>query len=205
MQTITTGDVWLKDGTVYLRLGFVQKFTDLDAYVYENPNRVAIQYRFTGVQTTTVKKDTSIRYQGGIKSPILTDVKTGDTLIFLEELEDWAQVATMDGYIGYVQKDTIASAETKDFERSFEKEEYTYLTMDGKVNMSWHQVTSQDANAYLADTIANVSGVNVISPTWYYIQDTAGNIGNIASADYVALAHERGLKVWGLIEILRQK
>ena len=39
----------------------------------------------------------------------------------------------MDGYIGYVQKDTIASAETKDFERSFEKEEYTYLTMDGKV------------------------------------------------------------------------
>ena len=121
-------------------------------------------------------------------------------MIFLEELEDWAQVATMDGYIGYVQKDTIASAETKDFERSFEKEEYTYLTMDGKVNMSWHQVTSQDANAYLADTIANVSGVNVISPTWYYIQDTAGNIGNIASADYVALAHERGLKVWGLID-----
>lgn len=76
----------------------------------------------------------------------------------------------MDGYIGYVQKDTIASAETKDFERSFEKEEYTYLTMDGKVNMSWHRVTSRDANAYLADTIANVSGVNVISPTWYYIQ-----------------------------------
>ena len=75
------GDVWLKDGTVYLRLGFVQKFTDLDAYVYENPNRVAIQYRFTGVQTTTVKKDTSIRYQGGIKSPILTDVKTGARLL----------------------------------------------------------------------------------------------------------------------------
>jgi len=129
-----------------------------------------------------------------------SSLRSWDTLIFLEELEDWAQVATMDGYIGYVQKDTIASAETKDFERSFEKEEYTYLTMDGKVNMSWHQVTSQDANAYLADTIANVSGVNVISPTWYYIQDTAGNIGNIASADYVALAHERGLKVWGLID-----
>ena len=63
-----------------------------------------------------------IRYQGGIKSPILTDVKPRDTLIFLmNELEDWDQVATMDGYIGYVQKDMIASAETKDFERSFER------------------------------------------------------------------------------------
>ena len=194
------GDVWLKDGSVYLRLGFVQKFTDLDAYVYENPDRVAIQYKFTNIQTTTVSGDSCIRYQGGIKSPILTDVKIGDTLIYLEELEDWAKVATMDGYIGYIQKDKISTAESQDFERSFEKETYNYLTMDGKVNMSWHQVTSQDANAYLTDMIANISGVNVISPTWYYIQDTAGNIGNIASADYVAQAHEKGLKVWGLID-----
>ena len=194
------GDVWLKDGNVYLRLGFVQKFTDLDAYVYENPSRVAIQYQFSGVKTATVVKETSIRYQGGIKSPILTDVKVGDTLIYLEELEDWAKVATMDGYIGYLQKDKISDMESKDFERSFEKEEYTYLTMDGKVNMSWHQVISEDANNYLADSIANISGVNVISPTWYYIKDTAGNIGNIASADYVSLAHEKGLKVWGLID-----
>ena len=194
------GDVWLKDGTVYLRLGLVQKFTDLDAYVYENPSRVAIQYQFSGVKTTVVSGDTSIRYRGGIKSPILTDVNTGDTLLFLEEMEDWAKVATMDGYIGYIQKDKISSAETQDFERSFQKEEYTYLTMDSKVNMSWHQVTSQEANAYLPDAIANISGVNVISPTWYYIQDTSGNIGNIASADYVAQAHEKGLKVWGLID-----
>ena len=194
------GDVWLKDGTVYLRLGLVQKFTDLDVYVYENPSRVAIQYQFSGVKTTVVSGDTSIRYRGGIKSPILTDVNTGDTLLFLEEMEDWAKVATMDGYIGYIQKDKISSAETQDFERSFQKEEYTYLTMDSKVNMSWHQVTSQEANAYLPDAIANISGVNVISPTWYYIQDTSGNIGNIASADYVAQAHEKGLKVWGLID-----
>ena len=194
------GDVWLKDGTVYLRLGLVQKFTDLDAYVYENPSRVAIQYQFSGVKTTVVSGDTSIRYRGGIKSPILTDVNKGDTLLFLEEMEDWAKVATMDGYIGYIQKDKISSAETQDFERSFQKEEYTYITMDSKVNMSWHQVTSQEANAYLPDAIANISGVNVISPTWYYIQDTSGNIGNIASADYVAQAHEKGLKVWGLID-----
>ena len=194
------GDVWLKDGTVYLRLGLVQKFTDLDAYVYENPSRVAIQYEFSGVKTTVVSGDTSIRYRGGIKSPILTDVNKGDTLLFLEEMEDWAKVATMDGYIGYIQKDKISSAETQDFERSFQKEEYTYLTMDSKVNMSWHQVTSQEANAYLPDALANISGVNVISPTWYYIQDTSGNIGNIASADYVAQAHEKGLKVWGLID-----
>ena len=193
-------EVWLKAGSVYLNLDFVKKFTDLDAYVYDNPSRIAIQHQFTSVNTATVKKDTSIRYRGGIKSPILTDVSEGTTLIYMEALEDWVQVATMDGYIGYIQKDKLSDMEKKDFERDFQKEEYTYLTMEDKVNLSWHQVTTQEANAYLADSIANISGVNVISPTWFYIQDTAGNIGNIASADYVSLAHERGLKVWGLID-----
>ena len=193
-------EVWLKAGSVYLNLDFVKKFTDLDAYVYDNPSRIAIQHQFTSVNTATVKKDTSIRYRGGIKSPILTDVSEGTTLIYMEALENWVQVATMDGYIGYIQKDKLSDMEKKDFERDFQKEEYTYLTMEDKVNLSWHQVTTQEANAYLADSIANISGVNVISPTWFYIQDTAGNIGNIASADYVSLAHEKGLKVWGLID-----
>lgn len=193
-------DVWIKDGSVYLRVGFVQKFTDLDIYIYTDPARVAIQYQFAGRNVVTAIKDTYVRYQGGIKSPVLTTVSQGTTLLYMEALENWVQVATMDGYIGYIEKNKISAMETIDFERTFEKEEYQYLTMDSKVNLSWHQVTTQEANGYLGEAIANVSGTNVISPTWYYIQDTAGNIGNIASADYVAQAHERGLKVWGLID-----
>ena len=42
--------------------------------------------------------------------------------------------------------------------------------------------------------------MNVISPTWFSIQDNAGNITSIASSDYVAQAHERGLQVWGLVD-----
>lgn len=193
-------DVWIRDGSVYLRAGLVQKFTDLDIYVYSDPARVAIQYQFTEKDTVTVLKDTYIRYQGGIKSPVLTSVSRGTTLLCMETLENWVQVATMDGYIGYIEKNKISAVETVNFERSFEKEEYQHLTMDEKVNMCWHQVTNQESNAYLSESIANVSGVNVIAPTWYYIQDTAGNIGSIASADYVAQAHERGMKVWGLID-----
>ena len=57
--------------------------------------------------------------------------------------------------------------------------------MEEPVNLSWHQVTSEEANAYFTDAVANVSGVNVISPTWFYLQDTQGNIADISSADYV--------------------
>lgn len=197
--------VWVKDDKVYLNLTYVQEFTDLDAYITKDPYRIAIQYKFKNVKTVTVKKNTSIRYRGGIKSAILTSVKKGTKLRLIEELENWDQVATDDGYIGYIDKKKVGEAEKTKFERSFNREQYSYLTMDSKVNMVWHQVTSTDANAYFADATANMTGVNVISPTWFYLTDTSGNIASIASADYVSQAHEKGLQVWGLIDNFTQE
>lgn len=197
--------VWVKDDKVYLNLTYVQEFTDLDAYITKDPYRIAIQYKFKNVKTVTVKKNTSIRYRGGIKSAILTSVKKGTKLRLIEELENWDQVATDDGYIGYIDKKKVGEAEKTKFERSFKSEQYSYLTMDSKVNMVWHQVTSTDANAYFADATANMTGVNVISPTWFYLTDTSGNIASIASADYVSQAHEKGLQVWGLIDNFTQE
>ena len=197
--------VWVKDDKVYLNLTYVQEFTDLDAYITKDPYRIAIQYKFKNVKTVTVKKNTSIRYRGGIKSAILTSVKKGTKLRLIEEMENWDQVATDDGYIGYIDKKKVGEAEKTKFERSFKKEEYSYLTMDSKINMVWHQVTSTDANAYFADATANMTGVNVISPTWFYLTDTSGNIASIASADYVSQAHEKGLQVWGLIDNFTQE
>ena len=197
--------VWVKDDKVYLNLTYVQEFTDLDAYITKDPYRIAIQYKFKNVKTVTVKKNTSIRYRGGIKSAILTSVKKGTKLRLIEEMENWDQVATDDGYIGYIDKEKVGEAEKTKFERSFKREQYSYLTMDSKVNMVWHQVTSTDANAYFADATANMTGVNVISPTWFYLTDTSGNIASIASADYVSQAHEKGLQVWGLIDNFTQE
>lgn len=201
-----SGDqVWLKDDTVYLNLTYIQQYTDIDAYISKEPYRIAIQYQFDNIKTVTVKKNTSIRYRGGIKSPVVTSVKKGAQLRLIEELDNWDQVATDDGYIGYIDKKNVGKASETTFDRNFEREQYSYLTMDGKVNMIWHQVTSTDANAYFADATANMTGVNVISPTWFYLLDTSGNIANISSADYVAQAHEKGLKVWGLIDNFTQE
>lgn len=193
-------EVWLNGDTVYLNLSYVKQFTDLDTYVYQNPGRIAVQKRFNNVNTVTVKKDTYVRYRGGIKSEVLTSVSKGTTLRLMEELDEWDQVATDDGYIGYIEKKKVSEPEVVDIPRDFQKEQYTYITMDEPVNLVWHQVTTQEANAYLGDAIANMTGVNVISPTWFSIADNSGNITNIASADYVNQAHERGLKVWGLVD-----
>ena len=199
-STEAGSEVWLRDGTVYLSLSYIRQYTDLDTYIYENPGRIAIQYQFSDVNTVTAKKDTYVRFRGGIKSEVLAIVKKGTNLILMEELEDWDQVATMDGYIGYVQKKAVSQPEERTFERQFSREEYDYIKMEQPVNLVWHQVTNMEANAGFAEATANMTGVNVISPTWYSIIDNEGNISSLASSDYVAQAHEKGLQVWGLVD-----
>ena len=194
------GMVWLKDNSVYLHLDYVKKYTDIDAYINKDPDRIAIQNKFSNIETVTVKKDTVIRYRGGIKSEILTEVPKNTVLRLLNEGEDWDQVATDDGYIGYIQKKKVSAADAPTYERDFKSETYTYLTMDEPVNLVWHQTTSTDANNYFSDATQNMTGVNVISPTWFSIADNSGNITNIASGEYVMQAHEKGLKVWGLVD-----
>lgn len=193
-------EVWLKNDTVYLNLSYISRYTDMDSVVYEEPNRVAIQYKFKNVKTVTALKNTYVRFRGGIKSQVLTKVEKGTVLRLVEELENWDQVATSDGYIGYIEKKKVSEPEKLTFDRDFQREEYQYITMDVPVNMVWHQVTTTEANSYLGEAIANMTGVNVISPTWFSIADNSGNITSIASSDYVAQAHERGLQVWGLID-----
>ena len=193
-------EVWKQGDTVYLNLSYVKQYTDIDTYVQQNPDRIAVQYQFDGISTVTVTKDTYVRYRGGIKAEVLTKVTKGTRLILMEELEEWDQVATVDGYVGYVQKKCLSTPAEMETSRDFQREEYSYITMDQPVNLVWHQVMSQEANAGLADAIANMTGVNVISPTWFSITDNSGSISNIASLDYVAAAHQRGLKVWGLVD-----
>ncbi len=194
------GSVWIKNDKVYLNVSYIKQYTDMDVYVYTEPNRIAVQYDFSDVNTVTVKKDTYLRYRGGIKSEVLAKVQKGTVLRLMEEMENWVQVASPDGYIGYVEKKRVGEPSRIDFDRAFEREEYTYLTMDEPVNMVWHQVTTMEANAYLGEATANMTGVNVISPTWFSITDNDGSIMNIASSDYVAQAHGMGLKVWGLVD-----
>ena len=189
------------DDKIYLALDFIQKYMKITSTVTENPNKAVIRYQWGSEKIVKAKNDTVIRYRGGIKSDILADVAKGTELTLIEELDNWSQVATPDGFNGYVAKEDLTASEEKDVEYDGSyKEEFTSLTRDHKINLAWHQVTSEDANAGLAQTLEGITGINVISPTWFSVTGAEGTISSLASADYVKLAHEKGLEVWGLID-----
>ena len=188
------------DGTVYISLDVVKEYTDLDYAYYSDPNRVVIRNDWDGVEQATVQSDTAqVRQKGGIKSLILADVQKGDTLLYLENLDNWCKVMTADGYTGYIQTEDIAEPEAIEA-RTAKKDSYERITRDHKINLVWHQSTSTESNDAMAEMTAEMTGVNVISPTWFSVTDGTGTISSLASADYVKLAHDAGREVWGLID-----
>lgn len=188
------------DGTVYISLDVVKEYTDLDYAYYSDPNRVVIRNEWDGVEQAMVQSGTAqVRQKGGIKSLILADVQKGDTLLYLENLDNWCKVMTADGYTGYIQTEDISEPEAIEA-RTAKKDSYERITRDHKINLVWHQSTSTESNDAMAEMTAEMTGVNVISPTWFSVTDGTGTISSLASADYVKLAHDAGREVWGLID-----
>ena len=186
--------------TAYIALEFVQKYTDMEYEVFDDPSRVMIVTETGETQVAQARKDTQVRYQGGVKSPILTEISKKDEVTVIESEGDWEKVRTKDGFIGYVKKSALKKAETRVISRNFDAPQYTGITRDYTINMAWHNVTNAEANSSVLEMIARSKGLTTISPTWFHVQDISGNMDSIASADYVNYAHQSGIDVWALVD-----
>ena len=77
--------------------------------------------------------------------------------------------------------------------------------LDKKVVLGWQAVHSAAANNNLDSLYENTRGaINVIAPQWLQINSAAGSITDYSSAEYVNKAHEKGLKVWAVLDNINQ-
>lgn len=185
--------------TAYIALDFVKQYTDMDYEVYDNPGRVMICTETGTTTVAEVKRDTQVRYQGGVKSPVLTDVEKKEVVTVIETEGSWKKVRTEDGFIGYIKESALKKEKTEKIDRGFEEPDYTSISKDYTINMAWHNVTNTDANSSVLEMIAQTKGLTTISPTWFHVADTAGNLESISSADYVNYAHQSNIEVWASI------
>ncbi len=197
------GDIVKLDAEhVWINLKFVKNISSIKYNFYENPNRVVIEPNSRKITAAVVKKDTQVRYRGGVKSPILSDVKKEDKVTIIKEGDNWTQVITEDGYDGYIKKSALEEGKKTTIKVKKKKQEYTHVFKEGTINMAWQQITNQYANTQLPSTLNKTKGVNVVSPTWFYLSDSKGSLGSIADINYVNYCHSLGIEVWGLVSNL---
>ena len=189
----------MEGSTAYISLDFVQEYTNIDFQTYEDPNRVMIVSDWGETTVATVKRNTQVRYRGGVKSPILTEVSKKDIVTVIENEDDWKKVRTADGYIGYIKTSCLKNETKEVISRAFEEQVYQNISKDYTINLGWHVVTNKTANDSVLSMIADTKGLTTISPTWFTVADTSGNINSLASSQYVNYAHQSNIEVWGLV------
>ena len=192
-----------RDGdAVYLSLALIQKYTDvrLQAYDGEAQKRVFVENNWDPVTVADAAWSAKIRLRGGLKSPIVTEIKRGGTVTVLEQYDNWARVMTPDGHIGYMHKWKMKNLHEETLKSDFTAPVYQNISLDQKIVMVWHQVTIAAANQAMDSLIAKTKGVNVIAPTWFTLSSNSGAYESLADKSYVDRAHEKGLQVWAVLD-----
>lgn len=198
-----------KEGdNLMVALDYVKIFTDFEADLFGGsgePYRCEIKTTWGNDVVADVEKDeVAIRDKADKEGKILKEVRKGATVkIVASENENWMKVMTDDLITGYI--------ENKHIGESYERPE-TPVTGAKAINVStvadyskplvlaWHNVTTKDSAGFLDDYSKYLGDINTISPTWFALADNEGTIASIASTAYVSKCHEKGLKVWGLVD-----
>lgn len=189
--------------SLYMSLDYVKEKSDIKYDYYTEPARLMLYNQWGEVTYRKAAEAGAIRVLGGIKSEILADVEEGEELIVRYEMEEWACVQNLQGVQGFIEKKVLGDNVQVTLENpDYEEPEYPSLAYEReeKVNMAWHQIGGTCDGSTLASAMEGVSGVNVVSPTWFFMSDNDGNLMSLASYDYVSRAHSMGLEVWGLVE-----
>ncbi|MDK2807436.1 MAG: hypothetical protein PWP24_167 [Clostridiales bacterium] len=190
--------------TAYVAVDYVKLFSNVTSTLYKDPDRLVFVYKWgQDEKAAAVKKDTQLRESPDIKSPIVYDVKKGDTLVFLKQEDNadkFQKVITEDGVIGYIQNKRLKASHPLERTSNYKEETYPSISKDYTINMVWHQVTNQDANNSILNLLDATKGVTTVSPTWFSIANNKGEIHSLASETYVNRAHSAGVEVWALCD-----
>ena len=133
----------LKENEVYLTLGLVSNYTNVQISAFDSAEVKRIFVTDWGArETAKVKRDGAVRELGGIKSPILTNAAKGQTVTVLETMEKWSRVATEDGCIGYIENRRLEEPSVIEFTGNFTEPVYESTRLEEKIVLGWHHCFS---------------------------------------------------------------
>ena len=191
-----------RDGKNYISYNYLYQYTDMDGdVVLGDTDRIVIRTVFD-YDMRTVGEKAVVRERPTIRGLVLEKPEAGTQVSILEsdgsmDAGAWTRVTTPTGHTGYVENKYLEGDMIHVTEDRVRPELiYTHILREDKINMVFHQTDNQASNNMLAQSLEGVSGVNVIAPTWFYLESPEGDMSSVASDTYVATAHSRGLSVW---------
>lgn len=188
------------DDTLYVAADYAIQDGGFAYSTYSEPQRVILKTKYETYTEVEVQSDTQVRFRGGVKSDILEEVSTGDRLIYRKDVGGWLEVETPSGYIGYVKSSATKPIEENAIENFTPIRSYVNAQdRPGELCITWYQLGSKMENSDIDKNLIGIEATNVLSPTWFAITDDKGSMTDSGSGELTQKMHDRGIKVWGLV------
>ena len=209
--TLSAPATSVRGETLYVSFEFLKLFTTLDYNVKGGTDgtayRIEIYTASQQIETATLTDDKAIRSGAGKKEKILVKPGKGQPVRVVslaegESIEDgWVKVMTEDLVVGYIEKKHLSDVSQSQITvNEIAPLDIPPIHKDGNVVLGWSMIAGQAGNDTIYGQLDSSKGLNVISPTWFYLADNEGNIGSLASQEVVNAAHNRGIAVWGMVD-----
>ncbi|CAH8769071.1 glycosyl hydrolase family 18 protein [Paenibacillus dendritiformis] len=187
--------------TVHVPASVLEELYGIEVKQY--PANGAVQFGMPGqtLQSGTIVKlrepeDTVPMRQGSDKkSPIIADLKSESAVTIWEESGDWLRVEADDGTLGYVAAEDILPGDAHTVPKTAEARVPQFVEEKTPVSLAWEAVYSRNPDP---SKLPDMPGTNVISPTWFSLEDEEGNVLSKADMSLTEWAHRNGKQVWAL-------
>lgn len=184
-----------KNETIYLPFSEIsEKVYDVDLEYIKDTNTIIIDSLDRKQEVANTTKETKLKYKPQTLSGTLEKLEANEQVVYIEETNNWAEVRSKDGTIGYVKKEDLGNVEvTREAKEYIDK-------VEGKVNLVWDYYYEY---AKAPDrTGETMDGVNVVSPSFFSLErGSNGEIYDNAKddgAEYIEWAHNNNYQVWAM-------
>lgn len=184
-----------KNETIYLPFSEIsEKVYDVDLEYIKDTNTIIIDSLDRKQEVANTTKETKLKYKPQTLSGTLEKLEANEQVVYIEETNNWAEVRSKDGTIGYVKKEDLGNVEvTREAKEYIDK-------VEGKVNLVWDYYSEY---AKAPDrTGETMDGVNVVSPSFFSLErGSNGEIYDNAKddgAEYIEWTHNNNYQVWAM-------
>ncbi|MFD1954325.1 glycosyl hydrolase family 18 protein [Paenibacillus thailandensis] len=188
----------VEDGIVYVPATPLKELYGIDAEYAEQTGIVTLLRAGKAIQLAETKSEegASIRLGASIREPIVEQVPAGGVIRVWDSGNGWLFVQGPSGNPGYIaSKDVTLTAEDVPEEPESNDSFVPWDAKDGPINLTWEAVYNRNPDPA---GIPKMEGVNVVSPTWFELQDGKGTVKGKADPAYVRWAHSQGMQVWAV-------
>lgn len=190
------------DGEVFIPHEIISMLYNISTSYNENDKIAILDYDNEGkvIGSVAVKK-AKLYTEADKKSRVIKKVTNKEEIVLFNEEGEYTKVRTAEGIPGYILTSQLSDVRQEIAAVQPEEEAQTeepWKPETGKISLIWDQIFKVGQNSRDAKKIP-IEGLNVISPTWFAISDSEGNVSNIADNGYVEWAHSNGYKVWALL------